>query len=83
MFERLTESLQLTFRRFKGKVTINEQDIRLMVSDLRAALLDADVHLSVIEEIVSDLQEKALDEQVIKGVKPAEKIISIFYNHLK
>ncbi len=83
MFERLTESLQLTFRRFKGKVTINEQDIRSMVSDLRAALLDADVHLSVIEEIVSDLQEKALDEQVIKGVKPAEKIISIFENHLK
>ena len=83
MFERLTESLQLTFRRFKGKVTINEQDIRSMVSDLRAALLDADVHLSVIDEILADLQEKALDEQVIKGVKPAEKIISIFENHLK
>ena len=83
MFERLTDSLQLTFRRFKGKVTINEQDIRLMVSDLKAALLDADVHLSVIDEILADLQEKALDEQVIKGVKPAEKIISIFENHLK
>ena len=83
MFERLTDSLQLTFRRFKGKVTINEQDIRSMVSDLKAALLDADVHLSVIDEILFDLQEKALDEQVIKGVKPAEKIISIFENHLR
>ena len=83
MFERLTDSLQLTFRRFKGKVTINEQDIRSMVSDLKAALFDADVHLSVIDEILFDLQEKALDEQVIKGVKPAEKIISIFENHLR
>jgi len=54
MFERLTESLQLTFRRFKGKVTINEQDIHSMVADLKAALLDADVHLSVIDEIVAE-----------------------------
>jgi signal recognition particle subunit SRP54 len=83
MFERLTESLQLTFRRFKGKVTINEQDIRSMVLDLRAALLDADVHVSVIDEILADLQTRALDEQVIKGVKPAEKIISIFESRLK
>jgi signal recognition particle subunit SRP54 len=83
MFERLTESLQLTFRRFKGKVTINEQDIRSMVLDLRAALLDADVHVSVIDEILADLQTRALDEQVIKGVKPAEKIISIFESQLK
>jgi signal recognition particle subunit SRP54 len=83
MFERLTESLQLTFRRFKGKVTINEQDIRSMVADLKVALLDADVHLSVIDEIVAELQVKALDEKVIKGVKPAEKIISIFEQHLK
>jgi signal recognition particle subunit SRP54 len=83
MFERLTDSLQLTFRRFKGKVTINEQDIRSMVADLKAALLDADVHLSVIDEIVAELQVKALDEHVIKGIKPAEKIISIFEQHLK
>jgi signal recognition particle subunit SRP54 len=83
MFERLTESLQLTFRRFKGKVTINEQDIRSMVLDLQAALLDADVHVSVIDEILADLQTRALDEQVIKGVKPAEKIISIFESRLK
>jgi signal recognition particle subunit SRP54 len=83
MFERLTESLQLTFRRFKGKVTINEQDIRSMVADLKASLLDADVHLSVIDEIVAELQEQALDEHVIKGIKPAEKIISIFEQHLR
>jgi signal recognition particle subunit SRP54 len=83
MFERLTESLQLAFRRFKGRVTINEQDVRAMVNDLKAALLDADVHVSVIDDILEELQLKALDEQVIKGVKPAEKIISLFENSLK
>ena len=77
MFEQLSQNINLAVRRLKGKVTINEQDIKQMMSDLRVALIDADVHLSVIDTLLLDLEAKALDQQVIKGIKPAEKIIQL------
>jgi signal recognition particle subunit SRP54 len=48
-----------------------------MMSDLRVALIDADVHLSVIDDLLQELEAKSLDQQVIKGVKPAEKMIQL------
>lgn len=77
MFDQLSQNISLAIRRFKGKVTINEQDIKQMMSDLRVALTDADVHLSVIDTLLLELETKALDQQVIKGIKPAEKIIQL------
>ena len=77
MFDQLSQNISLAIRRFKGKVTINEQDIKQMMSDLRVALTDADVHLSVIDSLLLELETKSLDQQVIKGIKPAEKIIQL------
>jgi signal recognition particle subunit SRP54 len=78
MFDQLSQNISLAIRRFKGKVTINEQDIKQMMSDLRVALTDADVHLSVIDSLLLELETKSLDQQVIRGIKPAEKIIQLF-----
>jgi signal recognition particle subunit SRP54 len=78
MFEQLSQNLNLAFRRLKGKVTINDQDIKQMMLELRNSLLDADVHLSVIDSLLEEFETQALEEQVIKGVKPAEKIIQLF-----
>jgi signal recognition particle subunit SRP54 len=77
MFDQLSQNISLAIRRFKGKVTINEQDIKQMMSDLRVALTDGDVHLSVIDSLLLELETKSLDQQVIKGIKPAEKIIQL------
>jgi signal recognition particle subunit SRP54 len=77
MFDQLSQNISLAIRRFKGKVTINEQDIKQMMSDLRVALTDADVHLSVIDSLLLELETTSLDQQVIKGIKPAEKIIQL------
>lgn len=83
MFDQLSQSINLAFRRLKGKVTINDQDIKQMMLDLRTSLIDADVHLSVIDSLLAEFESEALDEQVIKGIKPAEKIIHLFETLIK
>jgi signal recognition particle subunit SRP54 len=83
MFDQLSQNINLAFRRLKGKVTINDQDIKQMMLDLRTSLIDADVHLSVIDSLLAEFESLALDEQVIKGVKPAEKIIQLFETLIK
>jgi signal recognition particle subunit SRP54 len=83
MFDQLTQNINLAFRRLKGKVTINDQDIKEMMSELRTSLIDADVHVSVIESLLSQFEPLALNEQVIKGVKPADKIIQLFERLIK
>ena len=83
MFDQLSQNINLAFRRLKGKVTINDQDIKQMMLDLRTSLIDADVHLSVIDSLLTEFESQALNEQVIKGVKPAEKIIQLFETLIK
>ncbi len=83
MFDQLSQNINLAFRRLKGKVTINERDIREMMASLRTALMDADVHLSVVDSLLSALEAQALNQQVIQGVKPADKIIQMVESLIK
>lgn len=82
MFENLTSRLQEVFRKLRGKGKLTEKDIEEALREVRQALLEADAHYKVVKELLSNVKTKALQEDVLKSVTPAEQIIRILYYEL-
>lgn len=82
MFENLTSRLQDVFRKLKGKGKLTEKDIEEALREVRQALLEADAHYRVVKELLNNVKAKALQEDVLKSVTPAEQIIRILYYEL-
>jgi signal recognition particle subunit SRP54 len=82
MFESLSMRLEAIFDRLRGRGTVSEGDIKEVMREVRQALLEADVNFKLVKQFVADVQEKALGAQVMKGLNPAQQIISIVYDEL-
>ncbi|ACK42812.1 MULTISPECIES: signal recognition particle protein [Dictyoglomus] len=82
MFENLTSRLQEIFRKLRGKGKLTEKDIEEALREVRQALLEADAHYKVVKELLNNVKTKALQEDVLKSVTPAEQIIRILYYEL-
>lgn len=76
-FEGLSEKLQNTFARLKGKGSLTEDDINEAMREVKLALLEADVNYKVVKELVSEIKEKALGEEVLKSLTPGQQVIKI------
>ena len=57
-FEGLSERLQGTIAKIKGKGKVTEQDVKLMMREVRFALIEADVNLKVVKKFVKSVSEK-------------------------
>lgn len=78
MFETtLSSRMQMALRRLTGKGYLNEDDILEALKEIRRALLEADVHLSVIKSFTEQVKEQALGEKIIKGLNPAQQVVKI------
>lgn len=82
MFAGLTRGMSKAFDLLAGKKIIREDDIKEVISSIRTALLEADVSLDVVEEFCQKVKEKALGEQVIKSVTPAQMFIKIVQDEI-
>ncbi|HOJ92113.1 MAG TPA: signal recognition particle protein [Dictyoglomaceae bacterium] len=82
MFDNLTGRLQDIFKKLRGKGKLSEKDIEEVLREIRQALLEADVHYKVVKNLLNNVKEKALQEDVLKSVTPAEQIIRILYYEL-
>ena len=82
MFESLTGRLQSIFRRLSSKGKITQRDIRDTMREIRRALLEADVSYEVVKDFIQRVQEKALGQEVLKGLNPAQQIVKIVYEEL-
>jgi signal recognition particle subunit SRP54 len=82
MFDNITNNLSKVFSALAGKKFISEDDLNLSLREIRVALLEADVALPVVREFINKIKEKAIDEQVIKNVSPAQMIIKIVNDEL-
>jgi len=82
MFENLTSRLQEVFKKLRGKGKLTEKDIEEALREVRQALLEADAHYKVVKELLNNVKAKALQEDVLKSVTPAEQIIRILYYEL-
>lgn len=76
-FEGLSEKLQNAFGALKGKGSLSEADIDKAMREVKLALLEADVNYKVVKEFVAHVKEKALGEEVMKSLTPAQQVIKI------
>ncbi|ARM30984.1 signal recognition particle protein [Prosthecochloris sp. HL-130-GSB] len=82
MFDNLSDKLEATFKKLAGQATINEVNIGIAMRDIKRALLSADVNYKVTKRFVEDVREKALGEDVVKSVSPAQMIVKIVNDEL-
>ena len=81
-FEGLSDKLQGVFKGLKGKGSLTEADINAAMREVKLALLEADVNFKVVKEFVADVKEKALGEEVMKSLTPAQQVIKIVNDQL-
>lgn len=81
-FEGLGERLQSTMDRIKGKGKVTESDVKLMMREVRLALLEADVNFKVVKQFVNDVKERALGSAVMQSLTPGQQVIKIVQEEL-
>ncbi len=82
MFEDLTQKLNTVFQKIRGKGRLTEENIAESLREVRRVLLDADVNYAVTKKFIDNVQKKALGQEVISSVTPAQLIVKIIYDEL-
>ncbi len=82
MFDRLSEGFSTVFRKLSGKGSISEGNVREAMADVRSALLEADVALSVVDQFCDDVLKDSLGRDVTKSLEPGQEMIGIVYRRL-
>ena len=81
-FEGLSSRLQEIIRKMKGEERITESNMKEMLREVKLALLEADVNYKIVKEFISNIQEKALGQEVMKSLKPGEQVVKIVKDEL-
>lgn len=82
MFNSLADRLSATFKNLRGKGRLSEADIDGTVREIRRALLDADVAVSVAREFAAQVKERALGQEVNEALNPAQQVVKIVNDQL-
>ena len=82
MFDSLSEKLGNVFSGLRGKASLSENDVMAVSREIRIALLEADVALPVVKDFIAQIKDKAVGQDVIKGVNPAQQVIKIVHDEL-
>ena len=81
-FEGLSSRLQEITKKIKGEARITESNMKDMLREVKLALLEADVNYKIVKEFISNVQEKALGQDVMKSLKPGEQVVKIVRDEL-
>ncbi len=82
MFNSLSERLQDTFDKLRGKGKLTEADINVAMREIRMALLEADVNFRVVKDFVASCKEKCLTAEVLDSLTPAQNVVRIVLDQL-
>jgi signal recognition particle subunit SRP54 len=82
MFDGLQDKLQGVFRRLKGEGRVSEEALRGALREIRLALLEADVHVRVVKPFIARVGERALGQDVLESLTPAQQVIKIVRDEL-
>lgn len=81
-FESLSDKLQNTFKKLRGKGVLTEADINDAMREVKLALLEADVNFKVVKEFVAEVKEKAMGQDVLSSLTPGQQVIKIVNDEL-
>ncbi|MDD2684295.1 MAG: signal recognition particle protein [Candidatus Cloacimonetes bacterium] len=82
MFENLTQRLQATFAKLRGRGRLTEQDVDAALREVRLALLEADVNFRVVKDFIAGVRERAVGQEVLSSLSPAHQVIKIVNEQL-
>ncbi len=82
MFVSLSQRLDQIFTQLRRRGKLSEQDVDSAMREVRMALLEADVHYSVVKGFVARVRERAIGYEVSKALNPAQQIIKIVHEEL-
>ncbi len=82
MFDTLSDRLSAAFRNLRGKARLSEADIDATAREIRLALLEADVNLSVVKEFISAVRERAQGAEIHAALNPAQQVVKIVNEEL-
>ena len=81
-FEGLSDKLEAAFKRLKSKGSLNENDVKEAMREVRLALLEADVNYKVAKDFTNKVTERAIGAQVMESLTPAQMVIKIVNEEL-
>lgn len=81
-FDNLSDKLQGMFKRLRGKGKLTEKDIKDAMREVKLALLEADVNFKVVKSFISRVSEKALGQEILESLTPAQQLIKVVRDEL-
>jgi signal recognition particle subunit SRP54 len=82
MFDELSEKLEATFARLRGRGVLTEADIKEGLREVRRVLLEADVNFQLTREFLERVEKQAVGVLALKTVSPAQQLVKIVYDEL-
>lgn len=82
MFEALSGKLTGVFDRLRRRGALSEDDVGEALREVRLALLDADVALPVVREFIAQVRARAVGQEVLDSVSPAQQVVKIVHDCL-
>ncbi|HEY3918300.1 MAG TPA: signal recognition particle protein [Stellaceae bacterium] len=82
MFESLSNRFNDVFDRLRRRGALSEADVDSAMREIRVALLEADVALPVVKSFVDGVRAKAVGQEVLRSVAPAQMVVKIVHDHL-
>lgn len=82
MFNNLSDKFEGALRKLSGRGKISESNVREAMEEVRTALLEADAHYEVVEDFTEAVLQKAIGEEVLSSLKPAQQMIGIVNDEL-
>ena len=77
MFDSLSDRLQGVFRTLRGEARLTEETVEAALREIRMALLEADVNFKVVKAFIDRVRDKAVDQEVLKSLTPAQQVVRI------
>ena len=82
MFDSLTNKLESIFSKLKKAPSLNEEQVDIGLKEIRLALLEADVALSVVKQFIENIKPKAIGQEIIRSTSPGQMLVKIVNDEL-
>ena len=82
MFEDLTTKLEGIFKKLRGRGKLTESNIKDALKEVRRALLEADVNYKVVKDFISQVEGKAMGQEVLRSITPGQQVIKVVHEEL-
>jgi signal recognition particle subunit SRP54 len=83
MFDTLTDRLNAVFKKLRARGKLHPKQVEGALADMRTALLDADVAVEVTDDLLARVRARALSEEVMRSLTPAQQVIKILRDELQ